>query len=160
NVRLLEQAVDERGLAVVDVGDDRDVAKVGTGREGGIGHGHQASRNSARAARVKRQFRFRWNRGGWDRETGNVRSHGDSNSGYHGAVMSRGRSHVLTRPRAILPALTAAGTVRVSGHCDTGRSWSRGRERLAGRDAPGQQVALLGRGTYPRAPVALRADTA
>ena len=33
--RLAEHRVDERGLAVVDVGDDRDVAQVGAGRGGG-----------------------------------------------------------------------------------------------------------------------------
>ena len=34
---LAQQAVDQRGLAVVDVGDDRDVADVGATGGGGIG---------------------------------------------------------------------------------------------------------------------------
>src|SRR4030095_1165107 len=39
-VRLLEHGVDERRLAVVDVGDDRDVAQVVAG---GVGHGGWSS---------------------------------------------------------------------------------------------------------------------
>jgi hypothetical protein len=43
---LPEHRVDERGLPVVDVGDDRDVAEVGAdgGRGGGVGHEREISR--------------------------------------------------------------------------------------------------------------------
>ena len=45
---LAEHRVDERGLAVVDVGDDGDVAEVGSdGASGGGGHGRGSPRDSA-----------------------------------------------------------------------------------------------------------------
>ena len=45
---LAQHPVHERGLAVVDVGDDRDVAQVGPDRERSSGHGSDASRSPGR----------------------------------------------------------------------------------------------------------------
>jgi len=57
DVGLLEEAVDEGGLAVVDVGDDGDVAQVGPARDvegGGHGHGFRGGWGAAWRARLAR----------------------------------------------------------------------------------------------------------
>ena len=59
-VRLLQHRVDERRLAVVDVGDDRDVAQVVAG---GVRHGGRSCRSSP-AARTGRRASKRRERGG------------------------------------------------------------------------------------------------
>jgi hypothetical protein len=41
---LLEQGVDERGLAVIDVGNDRDVTQVVADRENAVGRGRDRRR--------------------------------------------------------------------------------------------------------------------
>jgi hypothetical protein len=55
---LLQQAIDEGGLAVVDMGDDRDIAQVHAGMLVGMGRESVAGRNMPACRLMFRDGRF------------------------------------------------------------------------------------------------------